>query len=311
MASPTIAAANGIEHVPSTDPEVHRPLVVVDPPMEGRDVRNLQRATAARLKARGLADEVPVATHGKFTLATALACLEAQYFLGLLPETYNRKDVHGHRVVTERAQEIIRHPETRTDEQRARSERRKAELKRGPRFYEELAVKLGLTGGHGIEDAVKFALSVVGTKEQPPGSNDGPKIHDWCKAAGYELPVPWCGCFVNACLMAGGLPSGAGFIGSTVAILARARKGTGGWSFHSEGKRGDLALYDDGPGGDEVVHVELVLKRLSSTTYETVGGNTSSGNGSPSDGGMVAHHTDRSTTGAFHIIGFARPPWQA
>jgi hypothetical protein len=73
---------------------------------------------------------------------------------------------------------------------------------------------------------------------------------------------------------------------------------------------GDLALYDDGAGGDPVVHVEIVRKRLSATTYSTYGGNTSSGNGSPSDGGMVARHDDRSTTGMFHIIGFARPPWK-
>ena len=50
--------------------------------------------------------------------------------------------------------------------------------------------------------------------------------------------------------------------------------------------------------------------KLSDTRYSTIGGNTSSGNGSPNDGGMVARHDDRSTVGPFRIIGFARPPWK-
>ncbi|HEX6025038.1 MAG TPA: hypothetical protein VFZ00_23805 [Solirubrobacter sp.] len=308
MATPTIGARDGIPRTRSNDPAVHRALVVVDPPMEGRDVANLQRATRKRLKARGLDDDVAVPTHGKFTLATAIACLEAQYFLGLRSDTYLRKDKHGHRVVTEGAQRIIRDPKTRTPAQRQRAKDRHAQIARGPRFFEELARGLGFASGNGVADALKFAEAQVGTKERPPGSNSGPKIDDWCRAAGFNGPVPWCGCFVNACIMAGGLPSGAGFIGFTPFILARAKNGTGGWSFHMNGVPGDLALFDDGPGGDPVVHVEIVVKRLSSTRYATIGGNTSSGNGSQSDGGMVARR-ERSTTGGFRIVGFARPPW--
>jgi hypothetical protein len=304
-----ISAADGIKHAPSTDPSVHRALVVVDPPMSGRDVANLQRAARARLEARGFGDDVIVPDHGKFTPATAFACIVAEHFLGLRSATYLMRDVHGHRVVTEGAQRILRHPDERDDQQLARAKARQAHAKQSPAFFAKLAADLGLNGD-GIADALKFAASVVGTRENPPMSNDGPKIRDWCHAAGYTDPVPWCGCFVNACLMAGGLPSGAGWIGYTPSILARAKAGTAGWSFHKTGMPGDLALYDDGAGGDPVVHVEIVRKRLSATTYSTYGGNTSSGNGSPSDGGMVARHDNRSTTAGFHIIGFARPPWK-
>lgn len=307
--TPDIAVKDGIEREPSMQPAVHRPLVVVDPPMLGRDVANLQRAVRARLKQRGLADDVPVAEHGRFTLATALACIEVQYFLGLRSDTYLRKDRRGHAVVTEGAQRVIREPETRDRDQLVRARERRAQLHRGPRFFNELAAELGLAGD-GVTDALAFAASKVGIKEHPSGSNSGPQIDDWCRLAGYTSPVPWCGCFVNACLMAGGLPSGAGFIGFTPAILARARAGTGGWSFHRVGVPGDLALYDDGPGGSPVVHVEIVRERLSETRYSTYGGNTSSGDGSASDGGMVARRDDRSTLGEFHIIGFARPPWR-
>ena len=301
-------ARDGFKHVASDDPTVHRVLVVVDPPLQGRDVANLQRATRARLKARGLADDVPVPEHGKFTTATALACLEAQYFLGLRSETYQARDHDGHRVVTEGAQAVIREPETRTPEQLQRAKDRAAQLKRGPRFFEQLAKDMGATG-HGVGAALSFAKAHLGIKERPAGSNSGPQIATWYRAAGYTSPVPWCGCFVNACIMAAGLPSGAGWIGYTPSILAHARAGTGGFSLHTEGAPGDLALFDDGAGGDPVVHVEIVLRRMSATTYSTIGGNTSSGNGSPNDGGMVAQHDDRSTQGRFRIIGFARPPY--
>jgi hypothetical protein len=305
-----IAAQDGVAHEPSSIAEVHRPLVVVDPPMEGRDVANLQRAAAKRLEGRGLGEETSVPTHGKFTLATAFACIEAEYFLGLRPGTYLSRDMHGHRIVTEGAQRIIRNPETREPEQRERAMARKAMLEQDPQFFEKVKEMLGITG-RGVEDALAYAAKHVGTKENPPGSNSGPLIDKWCTLAGFDDPVPWCGCFVNACLVAGGLPSGVGFIGSTTAILARAKKMIGGYSFHGPkmGMPGDLALYDDDMSMDPVVHVEIVRARMSDTMYSTYGGNTSSGDGSPSDGGMVARHDNRSTMGAFHIIGFARPPW--
>ena len=107
--------------------------------MQGQDVVELQRAIRARLKARGLADDIPVATHGKFTEATALAAIEAQYFLGLRKDTYLRVDAKGHRVLTEGAQRVIREPESRTPDQLQRAKDRKAQLERGPRYYEELA----------------------------------------------------------------------------------------------------------------------------------------------------------------------------
>src|SRR4051794_37642708 len=133
-APPGIDADDGVPRDESNDPTAHRALVVVDPPMRGRDVANLQRATHDRLKARGLADDVPVPTHGKFTAATALACLEAQYFLGLKSETYLLKDKHGHRAVTIGAQGIIRDADTRTPEQLKRADERRGQLERGPRY---------------------------------------------------------------------------------------------------------------------------------------------------------------------------------
>jgi hypothetical protein len=309
----TIATHDGQVREPSEDPDVHRLLTVVDPPLEGRDVANLQRAVRDRLESRGLGHkDIPVPEHGKFTAFTELACIEAQYFLGLRSDTYLKRDRRGQRILTEGAQRVIREPETRDADQLARAKSRQAQLDRGPRYYAELAASMGLKGGRGVEDALKFAASHVGIKEHPARSNSGPFIDAWCRLAGYTSPVPWCGCFVNACLVAAGLPTGKSWkIGFTPAIVAHAKNGVGGWSWHEIGQRGDLALYDDAPGGPPAVHVEIVRERLSRQHYSTFGGNTSSGTaGSQSNGGMVARRDDRSTVGAFHIIGFARPPYK-
>ncbi len=307
----TIAHA-GTPRTASSDPAAHRQLVLTDPPLEGRDVANLQRAVRARLESRGIGhDEVPVPEHGKLTAGTVVACIEAMYFLGLRSDTYLKRDVRGRRVVTEAAQRIIRDPSTRDAAQLERSKARRTQLARGPRYYEQLASALGL-GGQGPEAALAYAAKHVGVREHPAGSNSGPMIDDWCRLAGYASPVPWCGCFVNACIVAAGLPSGAPWaIGFTPAIVTHAKRGIGGWSWHSTGEPGDLALFDNGPGGDIAVHVEIVRAKLSSTRYSTYGGNTSSGQaGSQSNGGMVARRDDRSVLGGFHIIGFARPPYK-
>lgn len=291
----------------SENPDVHRELIVMDPPMLGRDVANLQRNIEARLKSRGLTDDVPVPTHGKFTHATWVAAVEAGYFLGLLATTYLATD-KGRGLSTEGAQTVIRDPETRTDEQLDRAKERKAQLDRGPRYYDDLAREAGVPNGKGAKAALAFAVKQIGTREQPAGSNWGPKISDWIKVTGYNSPVAWCGCYCNAVVIAGGVPSGAGWIGYTPAIVQRAKRSIGGWSWHSSGQPGDLALFDT-PGGDPAVHVGIVEKKLSSTTYSTIEGNTSSGSvGSQSEGGGV-YRRQRSTQGNFRIIGFARPDW--
>lgn len=304
-------AQDDVNREASDNPEVHRDLVVVDPPMSGRDVANLQRAVKARLDARGL--DIPTPTHGKFTHATAVACVEAGYFLGLLSSTYLKTvkvDGDPRLVCTPGAQAIIRVPDRRSDEQLARAKERQGQLERGPRYYDDLAKNSGIENGKGALAALKWAQAQIGTTENPPGSNWGGKITGWIRLAGYTSPVPWCGCFANAACMAGGVPSGAGWIGYTPAIITHARNGVGGWSWHgpSEGRPGDLALFDT-PGGDPAVHVGMVELKLHASSYQTVEGNTSSGSGGSQDNGGGVFRRQRSTQGSFHIVGFARPPW--
>lgn len=129
-------AQDGIPRQWSDDPAEHRELWTVDPPQRGRDVANVQRATRDRLDARSV--NVPVAEHGKFTLATAAAAIEAQYFLGLRSETYLREDSEGHRCLTVGAQRIIRNPGERTETQLQRARDRQGQLARGPRYWDDI-----------------------------------------------------------------------------------------------------------------------------------------------------------------------------
>ncbi len=300
--APTFAARDSLEPRPSSDPGVHRPLVVVDPPMEGRDVAELQRATREHLQRRDAGDyEVPVCDHGRFTPATALACIEAQYLLGVRADAYLLRDRHGNRVLTAAAQRVIRDPEARDGEQLARAEARDAQLDRGPRPYAQLAAAMGMTGS-GPMDALAYAATHVGIRERPPGSCSGPAIDEWIRLAGYRGPVPWAGCFVNACLVAGGVPSGAAWgIGFAPSIVGRARAGAGGWSWRSaDGRPGDLVLFAGEPGDADALHVEIVRAQLASDCYSTYGADRRA---------TVGRH-DRPLTGALRIIGFARPPWR-
>lgn len=295
----------------STDPAVHRELVVLNPPLEGRDIANVQRAVKTRIDARGL--DVPTPTHGKWTHASAVAAVEAGYFLGLLSSTYlATTTVGGERrlLLSKGAQDAIRHPDRRVPAQLQRAKERQGQLERGPRYYEQLAKDIGVKAGD-MEHALAWALAQVGTHESPAGSNWGIPVQDWEKLAGYISPVPWCGCFANAICVHGGLPSGAGWIGYTPAIITHAQRGIDGWKWvgPSSGQRGMLALFDT-PGGDPAVHVGTVLERLSSTQYKTIEGNTSTADGSQSDGGIVAVR-DRTTGGSFYIVGFAVPPWRS
>lgn len=303
---------DGITRKPAENPAVHRALWTVDPPYEGRDVANLQRALIDRLRSRGIGkDEVPVATHGKFTYATALAAIEAQYLLGASSITYLKRDDDWHRCLTIGAQRIIRDPDSRDETQLKRARERRAQLERGPRYYRELLRShegSPLAEGGGAAAALAYARKHIGVTESPSGSNWGGPIVGWIRAAGYDSPVPWCGCFVNACVIAAGVASGAGWIGYTPSIVNRAKAGTDGWSWHADGKPGDLALFDT-PGGDIAVHVGLVEKADGGGTYQTIEGNTSSGStGSQANGGGVFRR-HRSTAGIFRIVGFARPPY--
>lgn len=314
-------ASDGIRRSRSTIASVHRELWTVEPEMLGADVTELQKAAARTLRVRGISrKQVPLAAHGKFTYATELACIEAQYFLGLASSTYLKRDAKWHRCCTIGAQRVIRGDVRRSPAQLARAKARRGQLARGPRYYDKLAAahRRNANQGTGADAALRFAIAQIGTHETPAGANSdrgrgrfgsGPRIDQWIKLTGYTSPVPWCGCFTNACVVAAGVPNGAGWIGYVPSIVDYARAGRGGWKLvpASEGRRGDLACF---VSGGEYVHVEIVERRRSASSYGCVGGNTTPAgmSGSQANGGAVGR-TNRSTQGGFRIGCFARPPY--
>jgi hypothetical protein len=303
---------DNLKRTASQDASAHRDLPVLIPPLEGRDIANVQRAIKTRLDARPGLEKVPTPVHGKWTHASAVAGVEGGYFLGALEETYLKKikvDGESRLIMTAGLQDLLRNPNSRTDDQLARAKARQGQLERGPRYYDDLANDVvGEDHSTGLESALRWGMNQVGITEKPSGSNWGHPVQDWIRLAGYLSAVPWCGCFANAVIVKGGIGSGAGWIGYTPAIIIHAQRGTGGWRWvgPKSGQRGMLALFDT-PGGDPAVHVGIVLKKLDSNTYQTLEGNTSAN--SNANGGQVEVRT-RSTNGNFRIVGFAVPPWK-
>lgn len=133
---------------------------------------------------------------------------------------------------------------------------------------------------------VRFAQAQVGTVEQPPGSNRGPKITAWQQSFGsWLVGQAWCGVFAGVCLRQAGVPVNSRIAGVAL-IEDDARSGANGFkAWTTDPKRvrpADLVvLFGRG------IHVEVVVK-VEGGFVHTVGGNTSSGNvGSQNNGGGV------------------------
>ena len=159
-------------------------------------------------------------------------------------------------------------------------------------------------------NAVKWALSQVGTTESPPYSNRGAKIDEWNRKACGVLAVPWCQSFADAVYVSAGGPQIPSAY--TVAVVQYARDGRFGLSVvydraTSKGrildwKPGDFVYFKfpaAGAAGDYCDHVGVYVG--DSRTAE---GNTSYSNtGSQSNGGVVAIRTRPST----QIVAVVRP----
>ena len=294
-----IGARDGITHAPSSDPAVHRALVVVDPPMRGPRRRQPPARDPRAAEGRGLTDDVPVPVHGKFTAATALACIEAQYFLGLRSDTYLRKDAHGHRVVTEGAQRVIREPETRDRDQLQRAKERQRAARPRPALLR----------------ASSRASSGSRRRRRRPPRWSSPRRRSASRSArrartrarrsttGAARPATRPGAVVRVLrerLHHGRRPARRARAGSaTRRRSSPARKpGTGGWSFHSDGQPGRPGALRHARRRPGRPRRDRPQAPVATTLLDVSAATRAAGDGSQSDGGMVARHDDRSTMGA-------------
>jgi hypothetical protein len=132
---------------------------------------------------------------------------------------------------------------------------------------------VGSTGGSGASAMVSIAEGEVGQTEQPPGSNDSPRIALYRTAtAGAQAGEPWCAYFVSWVARQAGEPLGAqgqgfGYVGDI-------------WNWAQQTGR----AIPNGPGvvptpGDLIVfgdhHVGIVEKVLPDGSIQTIEGNYS------------------------------------
>lgn len=134
------------------------------------------------------------------------------------------------------------------------------------------AVNPALAGGGVGDKIVALAQAEVGQAEQPPGSNDSPRISQYREAtAGAPGPGPWCAYFTSWAAKSAGVPlgdHGQGF-GSVDAVYAWAQS-SGKANPVSSGtppKPGDLIVWDE--------HIGIVKNVNPDGTINTIEGNSS------------------------------------
>jgi len=128
------------------------------------------------------------------------------------------------------------------------------------------------SGNSAAARMVAMAQGEVGQAEQPPGSNDSPRIAQYRSAtAGAPGPGPWCAYFVSWLARNAGVPvgdQGQGF-GSVDALYAWAQKSGRALPASSgqDPRPGDLIVWDE--------HIGIVESVRPDGSIQTIEGNSS------------------------------------
>jgi len=136
------------------------------------------------------------------------------------------------------------------------------------------ATPLGFSTGTATagQRALTLAQGEVGQAEQPPGSNDSPRIADYRTATAGSGIGPWCAYFVSWAAQQSGAPlgeAGQGF-GSVSALSAWAQR-TGRWNPAASGtppQAGDLIVWG-------AQHIGIVESVDADGKIHTIEGNSS------------------------------------
>jgi len=124
--------------------------------------------------------------------------------------------------------------------------------------------------GRGAAGVLQAARGEIGVTEQPPGSNNSPRIADYRKAtAGAPGPGPWCAYFVSWAAKQAGTPigpNGSGF-GSVDAVWSWAQGAGRTVPASGQPKPGDLIVWDE--------HIGIVEQVLPNGQIKTIEGNSS------------------------------------
>lgn len=144
------------------------------------------------------------------------------------------------------------------------------------RKLNEIAGGKPVTGapGNWAEKAVSVSLTQDGVREQPLGSNSGPKVDEYLKSVGIMHPDLWCMAFVYWCFQ-----QGAGQAGMTNTLKKTASctdlyswaKANG--KLATSPQRGDIFLVRGGAAGRTHQHTGIVTT-VSGGSVKTIEGNT-------------------------------------
>lgn len=253
----------------STKKEVHRDLHLVSPLLQGPDVKALQQSLNQLCKHYEFGWR-KIAEDGEFGAHTADQAAFAGFLIGLVE---NRIKAIEKGRITQEVQVLLRNPEKRSKEDKAREAKRRPKLKKLRKQHEE-----------GMKAAVEWMVKHVGVKESPPSSNHGPFPIDECQAHFGLSGVPWCGCVVGYAIeKVGGIDSDVywPYAGSIHQDAVAKRNGLEAID-PAHADVGCVATFFS--GGDD--HVGLVRAKSKGGTLFTVEGNTSSATRS-SDGGII------------------------
>jgi|GEM_PF-1660340 len=125
---------------------------------------------------------------------------------------------------------------------------------------------------------VAIASQEVGVREQPPGSNDGPRIAQYRTATHGAGVGPWCAYFVSWVGAQAGVPVGPGGRGEGwVPNVERWGRDTGRWipsDAATPAQPGDLIVFDR--NGDGLTdHIGMVAAVRADGGVDTIEGNSS------------------------------------
>ena len=125
------------------------------------------------------------------------------------------------------------------------------------------------TGG-GVQALLQAAAGEVGQTEQPPGSNDSPRIAQYRQATAGSAVGPWCAYFVSWAAKQAGMPlgeQGQGF-GSVSAVADWAQRTGRSLPAGTRPNPGDLIVW----GGE---HIGIVESVDADGSIHTIEGNSS------------------------------------
>jgi hypothetical protein len=125
-------------------------------------------------------------------------------------------------------------------------------------------------GGGGVQAMLQAASAEVGQTEQPPGSNDSPRIAGYRQATAGSGIGPWCGYFVSWAAKQAGMPlgeQGQGF-GAVSAVADWAQRTGRSLPAGSTPQPGDLIVW----GGR---HIGIVESVDAGGSIHTIEGNSS------------------------------------